>query len=623
MTRATAPEQIVYEFGDFRLDPGRQQLTCDGSVVPLKARAFDLLVYFAEHPGELVDKTTLMRAIWPNVVVEENNLSQHLSALRQALGDGVQGRQFIVTVARRGYRFVADVRQLNGTKGAASDVAASVKVPSVAVLPFANLSGDAEKEYFGDGMADELIHLLSRVPGLKVPARTSSFAYKGKNVHVRDIARDLGVAAVLEGSVRSAGELIRVTAQLIDAASGYHFWSQSYERPFRDIFRLQDEIANAILESLCSQMNVVLQPPAQRAPPTNDPAAYELYLQGLSMGYLMTAPSSQRAIEMLRRATELDPKFAAAFAAIAALSLYVSMWGLPDAIEAAERAAEAALALDPSSGEAHAALGLVGIQRGAWLSAERHVRAAQELGHRSNLLDPHLHLPAAVGHIQSTLRHLRGHYRAAPAVPYIPTLLAAASLSLPLAASATKQALDYAELAVNLGMPRNAGPLPVVRAYVALRFGLRDDAMQAAQDLGDRLAAALAAARGAEVIRVVHAALVSGENRSNAVQALDALVSSVPAEQIGPELSMHVLAWYTMLGELDRAYGFVERVLRHALPRQTLGFFLPWIWLPELLPFRKDARFQELVRRFALIDYWKQYGPPDECDLRGDTLVCR
>ena len=247
MTRATAPEQVVYEFGDFRLDPGRQQLTCDGSVVPLKARAFDLLVYFAEHPGELVDKTTLMRAIWPNVVVEENNLSQHLSALRQALGDGAQGRQFIVTVARRGYRFVADVRQLNGTKGATSDVAASVKVPSVAVLPFANLSGDAEKEYFGDGMADELIHLLSRVPGLKVPARTSSFAYKGKNLHVRDIARDLGVAAVLEGSVRSAGELIRVTAQLIDAASGYHFWSQSYERPFRDIFRLQDEIANAIL----------------------------------------------------------------------------------------------------------------------------------------------------------------------------------------------------------------------------------------------------------------------------------------------------------------------------------------------------------------------------------------
>jgi TolB-like protein/tetratricopeptide (TPR) repeat protein len=626
VTRAVAPEQIVYEFGDFRLDPSRQQLTCSGSVVPLKARAFDLLVYFAEHSGQLLDKAALMRAIWPNVVVEENNLSQHLSALRQALGDGIQGRQFIVTVPRRGYRFVADVRQVSGTKGTPTNVAASIPGPSVAVLPFANLSGDPEKEYFGDGMADELIHLLSRVPGLKVPARTSSFAYKGKNLHIRDIASELGVAFVLEGSVRSAGGLVRVTAQLIDAASGYHFWSQSYERQFRDIFMLQDEIASAILESLCSQMNVVLQPPAQRAPPTSDPAAYELYLQGLSMGYLMTAQSHQRALEMLRRATELDPQFAAAFAAIAMLRFYLSMWGLPDAIDEAERAAEAGLALDPASGEAHAALGLVSMRRGAWLRAEAHVRAAQELGHGSDMLNSHfaqLHLPASVGHIQSTVRHLREHYRAAPAVPYIPTLLAAASLTLPLAANATRQALDYAEFAVDLGMPRNAGPLPVVRAYAALRLGMRDCAMRAAQDLGDRLSAALAAAGGAEVIRLVHAALTLGANRSNAVQALNAFASAVTPQQIGPELNMHVLAWYTMLGELDRAYGFVERVLQQHLPQQTPSLFLPWIWLPELLPLRQDPRFQELVRHFRLIDYWRQYGPPDECDLRGDTLVCR
>jgi TolB-like protein/tetratricopeptide (TPR) repeat protein len=621
-----APQQIVYEFADFRLDPSRQQLTCSGSVVPLKARAFEMLVYFAEHPGELVDKVTLMRAIWPNVVVEENNLSQHLSALRQALGDGVQGRQFIVTVPRRGYRFVADVRQINGAKGIATDVVSGARDPSVAVLPFANLSGDPEKEYFGDGMADELIHLLSRVPGLKVPARTSSFAYKGKNFHVRDIARDLGVAAVLEGSVRSAGELIRVTAQLIDAASGYQFWSHSYEREFRDIFKLQDEIASAILVSLCSQMNVVLQPPTRRTPPTTDPAAYQLYLQGLSIGYLMTPQARLRAIEMLRRATELDPKFAAAFAALAMLNLYASMWGLPDAVEEAERAAEAALALDPRSGEAHAALGHVSIRRGAWLRAEGHIRAAQELGHRSDVLNSHfahLHLPASVGHIQSTLRHLREYYRGAPTLPYISTLLAATSLSLPLAANATQQALDYAELAVDLGMPRNAGPLPVVRSYAALRLGRHDEAMRAAEDLGGRLSAALAAAGGAEVITVVHAALASRENRANAVQALDAFASAVPPEQIGPELSMHVLAWYTMLGELDRAYGFVGRLLQQHVARQAPGLFLPWIWIPELLPFRQDPRFQELVRRLRLIDYWKQYGPPDDCDLRGETLICR
>jgi TolB-like protein/tetratricopeptide (TPR) repeat protein len=623
-----APEQIVYEFGEFRLDPSRQQLTCSGAVVPLKARAFDLLVYFAEHAGELIDKAALMRAVWPNVVVEENNLSQHLSVLRHALGDGNHGRQFIVTVPRRGFRFVAHVRQVNGTKSAATGIAAPAVLPgpSVAVLPFANLSGEPEKEFFGDGMADELIHLLSRVEGLKVPARTSSFAYKGKNLHVRDIARDLGVAAVLEGSVRSAGELIRVTAQLIDAASGYQFWSQSYEREFRDIFRLQDEIASAILESLCSQMKVVLQVPARRAPPTNDPAAYQLYLQGLSMGYLMTSQGHQRAIGMLRRATQLDPKFAAAFAAIAFVSLYLSMWGLPDAIEEAQRAAETALALDPGLAEAHAALGVVSMRRGDWLRAERHIRAGQALGPRSEMLSSYfvrLQLPACVGHTRSTVEDLREHYRAAPAVPYFPTLLAAATLGLPLAANATQQALDYAELAVDLGMPRNAGPLPVVRAHGALRLGRHEDAMRAAQDLGDRLSAALTAAGGAEVIRVVHAALASGNNRSNAVSALDALASAVTSEQLGPELSMHVLTWYTMLGDLDRAYGFVERVAQQHLPRQTLSLFLPWLWLPELLPFRKDPRFQEFVQRLGLIDYWKQHGPPDECDLRGEELICR
>jgi tetratricopeptide (TPR) repeat protein len=415
-----------------------------------------------------------------------------------------------------------------------------------------------------------------------------------------------------------------VTAQLVDATSGYHFWSHSYERQFRDIFKLQDELASAIVGSLCAQMNVVLEPPAQRTPPTHDPAAYRLYLQGLSIGYLMTAKSHQRAVEMFRRAAEVDPKFAAAFAAMATLHLHLSMWGLPDAIDEGERAAETALALDPDSGQAHAALGLAGMRRGAWLRAERHVQAAQELGYSADILTrfSHLQLPASVGHIQSTLVHLRGYYETDPGVPSIPTLLAAASLTLPLAANRTQQALDYAELAVDLGMPRNAGPLPVVRAYAALRLGLHDDAMRAAQDLGDRLAPAPAAAGGAELMAAIHAALAEGRERSAAIKALNAFSSAVTPEQIGPELSMHVLAWYTMLGELDRAYEFVEQVRCHASSRRTLGLFLPWIWLPELLSFRQDPRFQQLVQGLGLIEYWNQHGPPDECELRGDTLVC-
>jgi hypothetical protein len=267
---------------------------------------------------------------------------------------------------------------------------------------------------------------------------------------------------------------------------------------------------------------------------------------------------------------------------------------------------------------------LVCLRRGAWLRADRHVRAAQELGYRTDVLThfAHLQLPASVGHIQSTLVYLREYYGADPGVPFIPTLLAAASLTLPLAANTTQQALDYAELAVDLGMPRNAGPLPVVRAYAALRLGRRDDAMRAAQDLGDRLAPVPAAAGGAEVIGAIHAALADGQEKSAAIKALNAFSSAVHPEQIGPELSMHVLAWYTMLGDLDRAYGFVEQVRSHALSRRTLGLFLPWIWLPELLTFRQDPRFQQLVQGLGLLEYWNQYGPPDGCALQGDRLVC-
>ena len=634
---AQVSARVIYEFGEFWLDPQRQLLAnAEGIAVMLTPRAFELLAFLVEHHSELLDKSTLMKAVWPNAIIEDNTLSQHLSTIRRALGDGQHGTQrYIVTIPGRGYRFVAEVRRrdprsLNSIRVAPEVVSAiaatprGAAAPSVAVLPFSNMSGDPQKEYFADGMAEELIHLLGRVSGLRVPARTSSFAYKGKNVDIRDIARDLGVSAVLEGSVRSAGELIRVTVQLVDARSGYHFWSHSYEREFRDIFKLQDEIASAIVESLRARLNVALQPFAERAPPTIDTAAYQLYLQGLSMGHLATAQSLQRGIEMLERATSLDPKFAAALAAIAIMSLNLSMWGLPDAVDKAERAARAALALDEGCGEAHSALGLVSARRGEWLRAGTHLRAAHELGHRSDLLIPHMaHLPASVGHVQRTLSYLGERYRAAPAVPVIPAVLAAATLALPLSEGATQRALDYADLAVELGMPRTAGPIPVVSAYGALRLGRHEEVMRAADDLAGRLPPALSAVGGAEAIRTTHSALAGRERTTAAAEALDAMVNSAAPEQIGPELSVHVLAWYTMLGEIDRAYRFVERVLQHTLPRRNLGLFLPWIWLPELLPFRRDPRFQALVERLGLVDYWKKFGPPDECDIRGETLIVR
>src|SRR5215475_4936860 len=202
----------VYEFGDFRLLAAERRLTTrkDGRPIELTQKALDTLHFLLQHPGELLDKSTLIAAVWPNVVVEENNLNQVVSALRRALGDGSGGRRFIVTVPGRGYQFVAQVSEVN--EGVPSTTSApravSADGPSIAVLPFASLSADPERDYFGDGIAEELIHLLARTPGLKVPARTSSFAYKGRNIDVRKIAADLSVGTVVEGSVRSAGERI-------------------------------------------------------------------------------------------------------------------------------------------------------------------------------------------------------------------------------------------------------------------------------------------------------------------------------------------------------------------------------------------------------------------------------
>src|SRR5215471_17889361 len=276
----------VYDFGDFRLLAAERRLTArsDGRPIELTPKALDTLHFLLQHPGELLDKSTLLAAVWPNVVVEENNLNQVVSTLRRALGDGSGGRRFIITVPGRGYQFVAPVREVHQDTPSPTAAQATTAIrKSIAVLPFASLSSDPEKDYFGDGIAEELIHLLARVPGLKVPARTSSFAYKGRNIDVRQIARELGVGMLLEGSVRSAGDRIRVTAQLIEADSGFHVWSQTYDRRFADIFQLQDELAVAIVQALKISLGDGELRPLRDAPPTQDVEAYRLFLRAISL----------------------------------------------------------------------------------------------------------------------------------------------------------------------------------------------------------------------------------------------------------------------------------------------------------------------------------------------------
>ncbi len=307
----------AYEFGSFRLDSRQRLLLARDTRQPiaLAPKVFDMLLYLVERRGRLVEKEELMRAIWPNVVVEDNSLNRSISTLRRVLGENPGEHRFIATQPGRGYRFVAEVSAADGSSQAAmSEITSAARpaepsyeaAPSIAVLPFANLTRDPEKEYFSDGMAEELIYRFARVPGLRVAARTSVFAYKGRNADVRQIARDLGVGAVLEGSVRGAGERIRVTAQLVDGQTGYHLWSQSYDREFADLFQLQDELAAAIVPALGSRMHVSLPAGEVSGRPTESLEAYELYLQANAIRFQLGDENLRLAEKLYQRAIALD-----------------------------------------------------------------------------------------------------------------------------------------------------------------------------------------------------------------------------------------------------------------------------------------------------------------------------
>jgi adenylate cyclase len=244
---------------------------------------------------------------------------------------------------------------------------------TIAVLPFVNMSGDAENEYFSDGIAEEILNLLTQLPQLKVASRTSAFAYKGKDFTIPDVARELGVSTLLEGSVRKAGERVRITAQLIDTGSDSHLWSETYDRELKDVFAIQDDIAHSIVKAL----QVTLTPQERRAlvsVATSDPEAYDYYLRGRSYMYSMARRDYEHAIRMFEQAISVDSKYALAYAGMAdAYShLYRYAEATTDNATRANRASEQAIVLDPESAEAHASRGL------ALLIGEKYDAAEQE-----------------------------------------------------------------------------------------------------------------------------------------------------------------------------------------------------------------------------------------------------
>ena len=257
-------------FGPYVLDPGAGTLCRQGVPVPLGYRGFLLLSAFLDHPGEVLTKSDLIDAAWQGAAVEETNLTVQIASLRKHIGTSPGGGDWIATIPRVGYRFVAAVgRQADrpNRPGSVSDADEPGGRPSIAVLPFLNLSDDREQEYFADGIAEDIITGLSRLRWLFVVARNSTYPYKGGAPDARAVARDLGVRYVLEGSVRRAGERLRVTSHLIDASTGATVWADRYDRPAADVFAVQDEITGNVVASLEPQLYAAENQRLQIRPP--------------------------------------------------------------------------------------------------------------------------------------------------------------------------------------------------------------------------------------------------------------------------------------------------------------------------------------------------------------------
>ncbi len=431
VVQATQP--AGYRLDDLEIDVGRQRVTRGGVEISLPGLSFDLLLVLVRAAPNLVTYDQLMERIWPGVIVNQETINQRVKLVRDALGDDPRTPRYIAGVRGRGYRAQGSVVPVatsrgfaasataNGTQHAAisasppvrprwrmammaggavivvlagmlvfqraewneNDRAPPVVHPerTIAVLPFANISGDADDEYFSDGLTEELLNRLTNVQGLRVAARTSSFAFKNHAGSVKEVGQALGVRHILEGSVRRQDDRLRVTAQLVSTTDGYHLWSKTFERQAADVFAIQDEIARAVAETL--RVQLVNDSDGAGAHGTISNEAYDLYLRARHLYQSFQLERMTKAIGYYERAIRSDPGFATAYVGLAdALSWRNAVAGQPHDAEIRTRIralARKALELDPRNGDARALLGREFMFEWNFEAAQRELRLAEAL----------------------------------------------------------------------------------------------------------------------------------------------------------------------------------------------------------------------------------------------------
>ena len=349
----------VYRFGAFVLDVADRSLKRDGVAIPLTPKQFDLLVALVRGAGRLVEKDALLKSVWPDVAVEEGNLTKGVFSLRQLLEQ--EGVRYIETVPKRGYRFTASLSTApSAAPPAPPEPAATGLENSIAVMPFTDMSAARDQEFFCEGMSEEIINALGRVPDVRVASYTSSSRFKGKAVDTRSIGHELMVSWLLEGSVRKSGDMVRIAVQLVRANDGFSAWSGRFDRRLDDIFTVQDNIAGMIAGTLTRRVGKAAGPLVTST--TSHTEAYSLYLEGRYLWNKRPGDVVWQALDRFERAIAIDPGFAPAHAALAGVYGTLGAWEygvLPPAQSLAKAKASAAraLELDPQLAAGHTAVG--------------------------------------------------------------------------------------------------------------------------------------------------------------------------------------------------------------------------------------------------------------------------
>jgi len=566
----------IIQFGVFALDLRSGELRKQGAKVRLQEQPLQVLQILLENPGEVVTRDELRRRIWPaNTFVDfDHGLNNAIKRLRAALGDTAERPRYIETLARKGYRCIATISE------------DPLRIESLAVLPLENLSRDPEQEYFAEGMTEALITNLTKIGALRVVSRTSVMQYKGARKSLREIARELQVDGVVEGTVQRSGERLRISAQLLHAPSDTHLWAESYDRELRDVLALQAELAHAIAGEIRVKLTPRERTQLARTGPVN-PEAYEAYLKGRFHWNKRSVEGLKKGGEYFQEAIEKDPSYAPAYAGLADSAGILGWWCFvppEDGCGRGKAAAIKALAVDDTIAEAHASLGFnLAHYDFDFPAAEKELQRALELNPRyTTAVEWHAMSLIPLGRVDEALSEIM---RAVHLEPFSAILTAVAAMMFWLARKYESGA-DMCRRALEL--EPDFPPARRALATILSQQGMHDSAIAEMEDL-------VRVSGGLPVFtHVLGICYATAGRRGDAFEVLDQLHEFSTHRYVSAYLPATI---YAALNEIDQAFRWIELAYQERAPWMVYTKEFPW--LDNL---RADPRFQHLLRRMKFPD---------------------